>query len=525
MKASLKQLAAADQTAEISVIPEPMKIQWGKGSFLLKHTTRIFVEEGSPEIRGIANYLADKLRPATGLGFAVHETARPGHPADSILLTTQNADAGLGEEGYELIVTKDSILLRAPKPAGLFRGIQTIRQLLPAKIESRKYVLTAAWPIPCVKITDKPRYKWRGMHLDACRHFTPTTFVKEFIDLMAFYKMNTFHWHLTEDQGWRIEIKKYPKLIEQSPWRKADDDSLYGGYYTHEDVREIVAYARERFITVVPEIEMPGHSVAALQAYPQLSCTGGTFEVMQEWGISRDVYCAGNDETFVFLQDVLSEVIELFPGPYVHVGADECPKDRWKECEKCQARIKTEGLKDEHELQSYFIRRIEKYLNSKNRNLVGWDEILEGGLAPNATVMSWRGTEGGIAASKQGHDVVMSPGPYCYFDMKQVDLPDEQGHNWAGIVSPEKVYSYEPTPDELTPAEAKHILGAQGNVWTEYLPNSNEIEYMILPRLCALSEVVWSPKEHRNYGDFTDRMQDHYKRFDILGLNYFGKQK
>ena len=525
MKASLKQLAAADQTAEINVIPEPMKFQRGEGSFLLKYTTRIFAEEGSPEILGAANYLANKLRPATGMGFPVHQSSMAEAAADSILLTTQNADASLGEEGYELVVTKDSVLIRAPKPAGLFHGVQTIRQLLPAEIENRKYVLAAAWPVPCVNITDKPRYKWRGMHLDACRHFTPTTFVKKFIDLLALYKMNTLHWHLTEDQGWRIEIKKYPKLIEQSPWREAEDGSMYGGYYTQEDVRDIVAYAKERFITVVPEIEMPGHSLAALYAYPQFSCTGGSFEVMEEWGISKDVYCAGNDETFAFLENILSEVIELFPGPYLHVGADECPKDRWKECSKCQARIKAEGLKDEHELQSYFIRRIETYLNSKDRNLIGWDEILEGGLAPNATVMSWRGKEGGIASAKQKHDAIMCPGAYCYFDMKQVDLPDEQGHDWAGIVSPEQTYSYEPTPEELTPEEAKYILGAQGNLWSEYMPNESEVEYMALPRMIALSEVVWSPKEHRNWQSFSERMKWHYQRLDVLEVNYFTPRK
>ena len=397
--------------------------------------------------------------------------------------------------------------------------------MLPPQIENPRYVPDIDWSIPCVKITDRPRYAWRGMHLDSCRHFMSTNVVKQFIDFIAFYKKKVFNWHLTEDQGWRIEIKKYPRLTEISAWRRGDDGQPYGGYYTQEDIRDIVAYARARHITVVPEIEMPGHAIAVLAAYPEFSCSGGPFEVRTTWGISEDVFCAGNDATFGFLEDVLSEVINLFPGVYVHIGGDECPKVRWKKCGQCQARIVAEGLQDEHELQSYFIKRVEKFLTANNRRLIGWDEILEGGLAPQATVMSWRGEEGGIAAAGQNHDVVMSPGPFCYFDMKQRDDPDERGHTWAGVVTLEKVYSYEPTPAQLTPQQARHILGAQANVWTEYIPTGNEVEYMTLPRMCALAEVVWSPKDRRDWSHFNQRLQDQYRRFDILGVNYYKGNK
>jgi hexosaminidase len=380
--------------------------------------------------------------------------------------------------------------------------------------------------IPAAQIVDQPRYRWRGMLLDCGRHFMDKAFVKRYIDLLAYHKMNVLHWHLTEDQGWRIEIKKYPKLAEISAWRKttrsseltADPQGRYGGFYSQDDVREVVEYARSRYITVVPEIEMPGHSQAALAAYPELSCTGGPFEVQTEWGIHKEVYCAGNDKTFQFLEDVLTEVVELFPSEFIHVGGDECPKDRWKACQKCQARIKAEGLKDEHELQSYFIRRMERFLNSKGRRLVGWDEILEGGLAPNATVQSWRGLKGAIAAATTGHDVVSSPTSNCYLDYAQMRMLGEP--TWMGYLPLERAYAFEPTPAELTEQQAKHVLGLEGNMWTEWAPQSR-VDWQVFPRLCALAEVGWSPGELRDWDDFQRRMATHYQRLDELGVTYF----
>ncbi|MBU0616882.1 MAG: family 20 glycosylhydrolase, partial [Planctomycetes bacterium] len=361
------------------------------------------------------------------------------------------------------------------------------------------------------------RYRWRGMLLDCGRHFMTKDFVKRYIDLLAYHKMNVLHWHLTEDQGWRIEIKKHPKLTEIGAWR-GEGDERYGGFYTREDVKEIVEYAKSRYIAVVPEIEMPGHSLGALAAYPELSCTGGPFKVATRWGVHSEVYCAGNDKVFEFLQDVLSEVIELFPSEFIHIGGDECPKERWQACVKCQARIKTEGLKDEHELQSYFIRRIEKFLNSKGRRLIGWDEILDGGLAPNATVQSWRGMRGAIAAATAGHDVISSPTSHCYLDYAQWRAPGEP--TWMGFIDLKTCYSFEPTPTELTPEQAKHVLGLEGNMWTEHAPQAR-VDWQVFPRLCALAEVGWSPKGKRDWKDFQKRLKAHYPRLDALGVTYF----
>ncbi len=373
--------------------------------------------------------------------------------------------------------------------------------------------------LPQIHIVDKPRFRWRGVHLDSSRHFFPKEWVKKLIDLAAYYKLNTFHWHLTDDQGWRLEVKKYPRLTEVGAWRREtmEDGEPYGGFYTQEDIKEVVDYARRRFITIVPEIEMPGHSLAALAAYPELSCTGGPFKVGTEWGVMNDVFCAGSEETFTFLENVLAEVSELFPGEFIHIGGDEVPKLRWKNCVRCQARIKAEGLKDESELQSYFIKRVEAFLHSRGRRLIGWDEILEGGLAPRATVMSWRGVAGGIEAARSGHDVVMSPTSHCYFDYYQgrVEEPKAIG----GFLPIDKVYSFEPIPPGLKPEEAAHILGAQANLWTEYIATPEHAEYMLFPRLWALAEVVWSLKE-KNWADFENRLRAHYDRLALRGVNY-----
>jgi hexosaminidase len=366
------------------------------------------------------------------------------------------------------------------------------------------------------------------MHLDVSRHFFEVEFVKKYIDYLAQYKMNTFHWHLTDDQGWRIEIKKYPKLTEIGAWRNGSmvghyrdqtfDTIRYGGFYTQEEIKEVVAYAKERHITIVPEIEMPGHALAALAAYPEYSCTGGPFEVGKTWGVLDDVFCP-KEETFAFLENILSEVIELFPSEFIHIGGDECPKTRWKSCSHCQKRIQDEKLKDEHELQSYFIQRIEKFVNSKGRKIIGWDEILEGGLAPNAAVMSWRGTEGGIAAAKEKHFAVMTPGSHCYFDHYQGE-PANEPLAFGGYTTLEKVYSYNPIPTELSEAESAYILGAQANLWTEYIDTTSQVEYMLFPRLTAIAEVVWGTSKPENYKAFEDRVVHHMKGWKQKNINF-----
>jgi hexosaminidase len=502
-----------------SIIPNPVRIDVGTGTFHLSEKTRIFIDSESTEAREVGEYLAGRLRRPTG--YPLDTLIVNGKiPSGSILLKTTDSLSKLGHEGYRLTVSKGGVKVEACAPAGLFYGVQTLLQLLPAEVESETPPSSSDWPIPFLRIEDQPRFVWRGAHLDVGRHFYSKEFVKEYIDLLARYKINTFHWHLTEDQGWRIEIKKYPRLTEIGAWRREtmDDGTPHGGFYTQEDIREVVAHAKKRFITVVPEIELPGHCQAALAAYPELSCSGGPFKVGTEWGIIYDVYCAGNERTFEFLQDVLDEVIELFPGEYIHIGGDEVPKLRWQNCLKCQERIRAEGLKGEDELQSYFVKRIESYLSRKGKRLVGWDEILEGGLPPNATVMSWRGVEGGIAAAKSGHDVVMTPTSYCYFDYYQglFDEPRAIG----GFLPIDKVYSFEPVPAELTEAEAGHVLGVQANIWTEYIETPEEVEYMLLPRMLALSEVAWSKKDLRSFPDFSRRIVSHYDRLAEMGVNY-----
>ena len=498
----------------VSIIPMPASVSETADSFLLdKQTVIVANNESDKKTAALFNAWLKEL---TGYELAVKEQG----DKNAILLQTGNDTTNA--EGYTLTADHNHITIKGNSGAGTFYGVQTLIQLLP--VEKARAMF-----IPGVNITDAPRFAYRGLHLDVGRHFFSVDFIKKYIDLMAMHKMNTFHWHLTEDQGWRIEIKKYPRLQEVASKRKetmagryADnkyDGKPYGGFYTQEQVKEVVQYAADHFITVIPEIEMPGHSLAALTAYPNLGCTGGPYEVGTRWGVYDDVYCAGNDSVYLFLQDVLDEVMALFPSKYIHIGGDESPKVRWEKCPKCQARMKQEGLKDEHALQSYFIQRMEKYLNSKGRQIIGWDEILEGGLAPNATVMSWRGIEGGIAAAKQKHDVIMTPGEFCYFDHYQ-----SKGSNEplaiGGFLPVSQVYSYEPIPAELSSDEAKYIKGAQANVWTEYINNTNYLEYMVYPRAAALSEVLWSPKDKRNYDNFVDRLKIHVKRLDLKKVNY-----
>jgi hexosaminidase len=516
--------------AELSVVPKPVSVEHGKGVFTFDARTRILYEPRSEAARKEAAYLCSVLNPATGWAFQAQANRTRQAFRNALLLTTRKADVARGKEGYELTITAENIVIRAPAGAGLFYGVQTLRQLLPGAIMSRKPASGVAWSVPAVTIKDRPRFTWRGMHLDSARHFFPVADVKRYLDLLAFYKINVFHWHLTDDQGWRLEIKNHPRLTMvgsvrcESPARgnrNEGDGKPYGPYfYTQDDIRSIVAHATKQHISVVPEIEMPGHSIGILTAYPELGCTGGPYQVRTRWGIAKDICCAGNEKTFALLEEVLAQTLDLFPSKFIHIGGDEAPKDRWSECPKCQARIKQEGLKDEHELQSYFVRRIEKFLNARGRRLIGWDEILEGGLAPNASVMSWRGEQGGIVAAKAGHDVVMTPTSHCYFDYHQSRNHGTEPEAIGGFLPLEKVYSYEPVPKALTAQEAKHVLGAQANVWTEYIFDYPQVEYMAVPRMCALAEVVWAPKGARDYKRFVGRLRRHLGHLRAAGVNY-----
>jgi hexosaminidase len=511
---------------EFSIVPQPEFIHEGHSKFRISESTRIIIDSGSDVLKKLADSLSGKISASHGFGLAIDES-NSAKSKNTITLSLSKTDTSIGKEGYELIVTKKKIIIRANAPNGIFYGLQSLYQLLPPSIEARTLEYGRFISVPSVYIKDKPRFSYRGMHLDVCRHMFPPEAIKKYIDVMAMYKMNTFHWHLTDDQGWRIEIKKYPLLTRLGSMRSGTqightdsiDNKPYGGFYTQEEARSIVRYAADHFITVIPEIEMPGHSVAALTAYPQYSCTGGPFEVMKIWGVSDDIFCAGNDSTFAFLGDILTEIMAVFPSTFIHIGGDEAPKVRWEQCPKCQARIKTEGLKNEVELQSYFTKRIERFLESNHRRLIGWDEILDGGLPPEAAVMSWRGTEGGITAARQFHDVIMSPGSHCYFDHYQAD-PATEPVAFGGLTTLEKVYSFEPVPAELNATEANHILGAQCNLWTEQITTPEHLQYMAYPRAQALAEVNWTAKKNRNWDDFTRRMKNQYPRLDLMKVNY-----
>lgn len=524
---------------EINIIPQPVELKTGKGTISINSKTILVVRNGVDN--NSADFFNSYLKKFYGFQLKKQKTAASNFIEFTTLLTLMP-----GKEGaYTLTVSSKNIKIYGQTASGTFAGMQTLIQLLPVSSSNSKFK-NIALSIPQVFIKDSPRFGYRGMHLDCGRHFWPVDFVKKYIDYLALHKFNKFHWHLTEDQGWRIEIKKYPLLTSIGGWRngtiigrypgKGNDSLHYGGYYTQQQIKEIVKYAADRFITVIPEIEMPGHSSAAIAAYPQLSCfpsestihyfnkqctwagdTAGK-QVQQTWGVFDDVFCAGKENTFEFLQNVLDEVLTLFPSAYIHIGGDESPKENWKRCSHCQQRIKDLHLKDEHELQSYFIQRIEKYLNAKGRRIIGWDEILEGGLAPNATVMSWRGEQGGIDAAKQNHDVIMTPGNPVYFDHSQ--STNEDSVTIGGYNPIEKVYSYEPIPKELNDEQAKHVLGAQANMWTEYMAYPSKVEYMLFPRIAALSEVLWSPKENRNWDDFQNRLQYQFKRYDWMKINY-----
>lgn len=511
------------QNQSFSIIPQPASIKALHGHFTLSGETIIYFDKGSTELKKIAEMLASEIKSKTSFSLKVSEV-KGSISKNSILFTLKNANDSLKTEGYSLHVSQNFITLRAKMGNGIFYGLQTLLQLLPV---DRNVLSKPILNIPSVEIVDKPRFEWRGLMLDAGRYFYSMDFLKKYIDYLAMHKMNIFHWHLTEDHGWRLEIKKYPRLTEVAAWRESNqfdrtqlDMTPKGGYYTQEQAKELVSFAASRYVQIVPEIEMPGHSFSALVAYPELSCTGGPFKMLSTWGIQKDIYCAGNEKTFEFLENVLSEVVSIFPSAVIHIGGDEAPKDRWKSCEKCQRRIKEEHLKNEHELQSYFIKRIEKFLLTKNKTIIGWDEILEGGLAPNASVMSWRGTKGGIEAAKQFHNVIMSPSNYYYLDYYQGQPYLEPIAFNSGVVSLEKVYSFEPYSTELTSSEQQYIKGVQGNMWSEYTQSPEKVEYMTYPRAAAIAETGWSPANGKSWEDFKRRMENQYMRYELAGINY-----
>lgn len=517
-----------ETTANYQVIPLPQEVALSQESpFNLNDGTIIAYPEHNELLKRNAEFLAEYISQSTGRTLQT-EALAPGSEAPKGAITL-GLDPAIGNrEGYVLTVKADRVTLNGQTENGVFYGIQTLRKSIPAETKATSILL------PAGSIQDEPRFSYRGMHLDVGRHFFPIEFVKKYIDLLALHNMNTFHWHLTEDQGWRIEIKKYPKLTEIGAWRDRTvigrnteeyDNTRYGGFYTQEQAKEIVKYAGERYITVIPEVDLPGHMLAALAAYPEMGCTGGPYEVCPRWGVFEDVLCIGNEKSMQFLEDVMAEIIDIFPSKYIHIGGDEAPRTRWKKCPKCQARIRTEKLKAdknhtaEDRLQSYCMTRIEKLLNSKGRQIIGWDEILEGDVAPNATVMSWRGSAGGIKAAQLGHDVIMTPNDYCYFDYYQSEDTRHEPFAIGGFVPLEKVYSLNPTAS-LTEEQAKHILGTQANLWTEYIPTSEQVEYMVLPRMAALAEVQWTQLEKKDYTNFTTRLAGLIGLYRRDGLNY-----
>ena len=512
------------EQADYQVIPMPHEIVAAQGSpFVLKSGVKILYPEGNAQMQRNAELLAEYLKTATGKDFAV-EAGTEGKNAIVLALGVDNKNP----EAYELKVAGEGVTVKGATEAGVFYGIQTLRKSLPVAVG-------ANISLPAVDIKDAPRFAYRGAHFDTSRHFFTVDEVKTYIDMLALHNMNRMHWHFTEDQGWRIEIKKYPKLTEIGSKRSETvigknsgkyDGVPHEGFYTQEEAKEIVKYAAERFITVIPEIDIPGHMQAALASYPELGCTGGPYEVWKMWGVSEDVLCIGNDQSLKFLEDVFAELIEIFPSEYIHIGGDECPKVRWAQCPKCQARIKQLGLKSdakhtkEERLQSYVISHVEKFLNEHGRQIIGWDEILEGGLAPNATVMSWRGEGGGIEAAKQHHDVIMTPNTYLYFDYYQSKDTDNEPLAIGGYLPVERVYSYEPMPKSLTPDEQKYIKGVQANLWTEYIPTFSHAQYMVLPRWAALAEVQWSAPEKKDYANFLSRLPRLIQWYDAEGYNY-----
>lgn len=512
----------------ISIIPYPANMELLKNNnFIINQNTKIYIDKNDPHLYQLAVQLTDKLNKNTNYSFTPVQIKTQA-VANAIILSKDN-DPAIGDEGYKLDVSNKQVKIRGSYQ-GIFYGLQTFYQLLPLQ---RELVSAKIIEVPGVRILDYPRFGWRGFMLDVGRYFQSTATIKRYLDFLALHKINVFHWHLNDDQGWRIEIKKYPRLTQIGAWRKDSQLELsgkqmafnpHGGFYTQDEIRDIVKYAADRFITVVPEIEMPGHCYAVLASYPELSCTGGPFEVSTAWKVHEDIYCAGNEKVFGFLEDVLDEIVELFPSPYIHIGGDEVPKSRWKSCPKCQKRIKENHLKNEEELQTYFISRIENFLQTKNRKIIGWDEITEGGLSPNATVMSWRGHDGAITAAKQNHDVIIANSKFTYLDHYQSE-PFLEPLAWAGLVpngytTLQKSYSLNPIPPQLNKEEARHIIGLQAQLWLEYIRTTDQMDYMAFPRLSALAEVMWTPEKQKSWDGFKERMEYQYKRYEDLGINY-----
>ncbi|MEO7717841.1 MAG: beta-N-acetylhexosaminidase [Capsulimonas sp.] len=519
----------------VHIIPKPSRLRQREGFFQFTHSTVIVA---AAEARSEALLLSERLTPALGFALPVEQT--PAGAASRLEFTLDATLAALGDEGYRLSVSPARVTIAAASSAGLFYGLQTLLQLLPSSMLGAEICEDREWVVPCIEIEDSPRFVWRGTMLDVSRHFMPTEFLCKFIDTLALHKLNILHLHLTDDQGWRIEIKKYPKLTrvgafreetlvgfaEKSPTRpdfdpeeQVFDGTPYGDFYTQEQMREVVEYARRRHVTIVPEIEMPGHAQAAVAAYPELGCTDMRVDVSPRWGIHAELFNP-LETTIAFLQDVLSEVMDVFPSPFIHVGGDEAVKTQWRESTVAQTRIRELGLSDEEELQSYYIRRMDEFLTLKGRRLIGWDEILQGGLAENAAVMSWRGEVGGVTAAAAGHDVVMAPYSHTYLDYYQTEDWAHEPLAFNDIVTLETVYAYEPVPAKIPAHLEHHVLGAQGQLWTEYMPTPAQVEYMAFPRLTALSEVTWSSRECRDYSDFRARLSVHVKRLAALGVAY-----
>lgn len=513
--------AEKQKDTEISILPQPQAIRVDKGVFEVDKATKIYMDLCTDEMKRVAGFINEKFAKAAGFELEIVDSM----PEENFIAFM---NAGMPTESYVINAKPHGVFIDYGDGAGAFYAVQTLFQLLPTEIYAQERQKGIDWTVPCCSIDDAPRFKYRGMHLDVCLHYFDFDFLKRYIDIMAAHKVNRFHWHLTEDQGWRIEIKKYPLLTEKGQWRKETvvgslfsgvyDGIPHGGYYTQEQVKELVQYAAERYVTIIPEIELPGHALAAIACYPELSCgLEDHYETATKWGVFKQVYCT-KESTFKFLEDVFDEVFELFPSELIHIGGDECPKASWKACPHCQSMIKKLGLKDEFELQSYFVTRMEKYINSKGRQIIGWDEILQGGLAPNAKVMSWLGEEGGIKAAQQHHEVVMSPHQKYYLDYWQAD-PYTEPLAMGGPTTLKMMYDYEPVPDVLTSQEARYIIGVEGCVWTEYMPTPERVEYMAWPRMCAIAETGWTQAD-KDWDGFTRRLEKHFGRLDGMNVGY-----
>ncbi|CAN5385356.1 hypothetical protein BH09SUM1_BH09SUM1_03490 [soil metagenome] len=508
---------AAEEAPYVAIVPRPLLLEYSGGEFTLTAETEIRFQDQSEDAAKIAKTLAGVLDGSTGFTLKMKEESAESKDGNSIQFLL-SGDAALGEEGYTVRVENGSIIARAANSTGLFYSMETICQLFPPAIESKSTVTGTPWTVPGLVIIDKPRFRWRGTLLDCSRHFMDKAFIFTILDDMAYHKLNRFHWHLTDDQGWRLEIKKYPKLTEVGAWR-GEGDKRYGGFYTQEDVKEIVAYAADRHIDVIPEIEMPGHSSAAIASYPELSCTDGPKTVTTEWGVMKDILCAGKEEPFKFMDGVMAEVATLFPSEYVHIGGDEAPKDAWKACPLCQKRMKDEGIPSEEALQTYFMQRVQKSLAAHGKKVIGWDEIYEGGLPPGAIVQYWKHEANFLGAIKEGHPVIASPHWFTYFDYPEVLSKDNGKPDWMPALPLKKIYSFEPLIKGVEPYQEHLVWGSECAMWSEHAP-MDQVQFQLFPRLSAFSEVLWSPRSARDFTDFQKRMEFQYPRMDALGIHY-----